>query len=430
MLGFCDNEARVANRPVLDEEIDAVFGKLSRDQVVGRLRAADIAFGAVNSVADLAAHPQLRRAEVRLPGGVAELVAPPASFADETRPLGPVPALDEHGAAIRRGVRGVSAERERWRDWIGREQTAEDVLDAGRARALQATLDDTGKALEAGDPLPPLWHWIYFWTVAPPSMLGPDGHPERGGFLPPIELPRRMWAGSRVTFHRPLPVGAAAARRSRIKDVRITKGRNGRLAFVTVRHEITADGEPSIEDEHDIVYRAAPRPGETPRPGDPAPKDTPWRHEITADPVLLFRYSALTFNGHRIHYDLKHATEVEDYPGLVVHGPPARDAHARVGARRASRGDGHGVRIPGDASGLRHRALHRGRPAGRGRQKRRILDRRPGWDVGDKRPGRVGLNSALRAIQGFALDAANQAARWTLAARRLSSLRARNTLAR
>ncbi len=99
---FCDNEARVANRPVLDEEIDAVFGKFSRDQVVGRLRAADIAFGAVNSVADLAAHPQLKRAEVRLPGGVAELVAPPASFADETRPLGPVPALDEHGAAIRK----------------------------------------------------------------------------------------------------------------------------------------------------------------------------------------------------------------------------------------------------------------------------------------------------------------------------------------
>ena len=215
----------------------------------------------------------------------------------------------------------MSADQERWRDWIGREQTAEDVLDAGRARALHATLDDTGKALDDGDALPPLWHWMYFWNVAAASTLGADGHPERGWFLPPIELPRRMWAGSRFTFLRPLPVGAAAARRSRIKDIRFREGRNGPLAFVTVRHEIAADGAPCIEEEQDIVYRAAPRPGETLRPGDPAPTDATWRREITPDPVLLFRYSALTFNGHRIHYDLKHATEVEGYPGLVVHGP-------------------------------------------------------------------------------------------------------------
>ncbi len=215
----------------------------------------------------------------------------------------------------------MSADRERWRDWIGREQTAEDVLDVARARALQATLDDTGKALEAGDSLPPLWHWMYFWNVTAASTLGADGHPERGWFLPPIELPRRMWAGSRFTFLRPLPVGAAAARRSRIKAIRFREGRNGPLAFVTVRHEIAAHGEPCIEEEQDIVYRAAPRLGESPRPGDPAPEDAPWRREITPDPVLLFRYSALTFNGHRIHYDLKHATEVEGYPGLVVHGP-------------------------------------------------------------------------------------------------------------
>ncbi len=215
----------------------------------------------------------------------------------------------------------MSADQERWRDWIGREEAAEDVLDVARARALQATLDDTGKALKAGDSLPPLWHWMYFWNVAAASTLGADGHPERAWFLPPIDLPRRMWAGSRFTFLRPLPVGAAVARRSRIKDIRFREGRNGPLAFVTVRHEIAADGAPCIEEEQDIVYRAAPRPGETPRPGDPAPTDAPWRREITPDPVLLFRYSALTFNGHRIHYDLKHATEVEGYPGLVVHGP-------------------------------------------------------------------------------------------------------------
>ncbi len=215
----------------------------------------------------------------------------------------------------------MSADQERWRDWIGREEAAEDVLDVARARALQATLDDTGKALEAGDSLPPLWHWMYFWNVAAASTIGADGHPDRAWFLPPIELPRRMWAGSRFTFLRPLPVGAAAARRSRIKDIHFREGRNGPLAFVTVRHEIAADGEPCIEEVQDIVYRAAPRPGETPRPGDPAPTDATWRREITPDPVLLFRYSALTFNGHRIHYDLRHATEVEGYPGLVVHGP-------------------------------------------------------------------------------------------------------------
>jgi 3-methylfumaryl-CoA hydratase len=210
---------------------------------------------------------------------------------------------------------------ERWRDWIGRETVAEDRIGADRAQALQATLDDPGPPLRPGDPLPPLWHWIYFWTVAPAATLGPDGHPERGGLLPPIELPRRMWAGSRVTFRRALQVGAAATRRSRITEVQLKEGRSGPLAFVTVRHEISAGGEACIEEEHDIVYRAAPVPGEQPPPGEPAPTDAPWRREVTADPVLLFRYSALTFNGHRIHYDLKHATGTEGYPGLVVHGP-------------------------------------------------------------------------------------------------------------
>jgi 3-methylfumaryl-CoA hydratase len=209
----------------------------------------------------------------------------------------------------------------RWRAWIGREETAEDVIDPGRARAMQAALDDPGPALGAGDPLPPLWHWLYFWTVAPAAALGPDGHPARGGFLPPIELPRRMWAGSRVEFHRPLPVGAKAVRRSRIADVALKEGRSGRLAFVTVAHEIAVDGRVCVSDEHDIAYREAARPGERPGPGEPAPAAAPWRREVLADPVLLFRYSALTFNGHRIHYDRTYATGTEGYPGLVVHGP-------------------------------------------------------------------------------------------------------------
>jgi 3-methylfumaryl-CoA hydratase len=210
---------------------------------------------------------------------------------------------------------------ERWRAWISRREEAEDRIDAGRARAMQATLDDPGAPLGPGDPLPPLWHWLYFWIAAPASALGPDGHPARGGFLPPVELPRRMWAGSRLSFPRPLPVGAAVTRRSEIADIQLKDGRSGQLAFVTVRHQVATSDEICIEEEHDIVYAEASRPGGTQRPGEPAPGDAPWRREVLPDPVLLFRYSALTFVGHRIHYDLKYATETEGYPGLVVHGP-------------------------------------------------------------------------------------------------------------
>ncbi len=210
---------------------------------------------------------------------------------------------------------------ESWRAWIGRVEESRDTIDPLRARAMQAALDDPAAPLGPGDALPPLWHWLYFWTVAPEAELGPDGHPARGGFLPPIELPRRMWAGSRVSFPRPLPVGAAATRRSEIIQVSLKEGRSGPLAFVTVRHQVATDEGICIEEEQDIVYRAAPAPDLRPRPGEAAPTTAAWRREMAPDPVLLFRYSALTFNGHRIHYDLKFTTEVEGYPGLVVHGP-------------------------------------------------------------------------------------------------------------
>ncbi len=208
-----------------------------------------------------------------------------------------------------------------WRTWIGRAEESRDIIDPGRARAMQAALDDPGAPLGPGDALPPLWHWLYFWTLAPTAALGPDGHAARGGFLPPIDLPRRMWAGSRVSFPRPLPIGAAATRRSEITDVTLKEGRSGPLAFVTVRHQVATDEGICIEEEQDIVYRAAPAPGAGLPPGEPAPIGAAWRREMAPDPVLLFRYSALTFNGHRIHYDLKFSTEVDGYPGLVVHGP-------------------------------------------------------------------------------------------------------------
>ncbi len=204
------------------------------------------------------------------------------------------------------------------RDWIGRAETLTDSLDTRRARAMQATLDRP-PSLSEGDPLPPLWHWLYFWEPTPVSGLGPDGHAARGGFLPPIELPHRMWAGGRLTFQRPLALGGAARKTSTIADVQEKQGRSGPLAFVTVRHEI-ADGDGlCLTEEQDIVYRGGA--GGTGRSGEPAPTDAAWSRRVVPDPVLLFRYSALTFNGHRIHYDQPYATETEGYPGLIAHGP-------------------------------------------------------------------------------------------------------------
>lgn len=212
-----------------------------------------------------------------------------------------------------------------WSDWVGRREEARDNLDLNRARALQVTLDDAGgypgAMLESGAVLPPLWHWAYFWSLAPTAGLGPDGHAARGEFLPPIDLPRRMWAGSRVVFPKPLTLGATVTRRSTIKSVTQKTGRSGPLAFVTVEHVLSDGSEPCIVEEHDIVYREAAVPGAALPPGKPAPAKGTWDQTISPSPVLLFRYSALTFNGHRIHYDQPYATGEEGYPGLIVHGP-------------------------------------------------------------------------------------------------------------
>ena len=206
-------------------------------------------------------------------------------------------------------------------DWIGRTECARDRITAERARALQATLDRVQPLLQEGDPLPPLWHWLYFWTIVPRSGLGRDGHPALGGFLPPVGTARRMWAGSRVRFPGDLALGDWAERRSTIADVVSKTGRSGRLVFVTVRHEIVGPAGPAIVDEHDIVYREERGAGAAARPGTAAPSGAAWSEEVRPDPVMLFRYSALTFNGHRIHYDRDYATTVEGYSGLVVHGP-------------------------------------------------------------------------------------------------------------
>jgi 3-methylfumaryl-CoA hydratase len=206
-------------------------------------------------------------------------------------------------------------------DWVGRMQFVADRADPGRAQALQATLESPSEALEAGDALPELWHWIYFWEVAGMSRLGPDGHPARGGFLPPIDLPRRMWAGSRLTWLRPLRLGLELVKQSEIAAVSEKQGRSGHLAFVTVRHIVSDPHGPVLEEEQDIVYREAAKPGEGPRAGQPSAREPVWHRRIEPSPTLLFRYSALTFNGHRIHYDRPYAIEAEGYPGLIVHGP-------------------------------------------------------------------------------------------------------------
>jgi 3-methylfumaryl-CoA hydratase len=209
----------------------------------------------------------------------------------------------------------------RLRPWLGRTEDASDQVALERVRALQATLERPDAPLREGDPLPPLWHWLFFWGIAPRSGLGRDGHPALGGFLPPLGPARRMWAGSRVRFHLPLRIGEPVARRSTIADIRLKTGRSGHLAFVTVRHKISGREGLALTDEHDIVYREDTGAPASERPVEPAPGDPVFSEHHLADPVLLFRYSALTFNGHRIHYDRPYATEVEGYRGLVVHGP-------------------------------------------------------------------------------------------------------------
>jgi 3-methylfumaryl-CoA hydratase len=207
--------------------------------------------------------------------------------------------------------------------WIGRSETLHDHITATPVKALNAVLDHAPVSAEPGHALPPLWHWLYFLPLHRHSELGPDGHARRGGFLPPVPLPRRMWAGSRFEFHAPIRVGDAVERRSTIVDVRAKQGRSGALVFVTVRHELrcNAASDAALVEWHDIVYREARRPGEVEAPPQPAPAAAAWQRELVPDDVLLFRYSALTFNGHRIHYDRRYVTEVEGYPGLVVHGP-------------------------------------------------------------------------------------------------------------
>ena len=205
--------------------------------------------------------------------------------------------------------------------WVGRSKTVTDILEPARTNALRVALGQ-GAPLPAGAPLPLLHHWLYFWDVRPPEGLGSDGHPARGGFLPPVPLPRRMWAGGRLKFLLPLHIGERVTRSSTIVKVEAKSGKSGNLVFVTVEHEISGEQGIAVIEEQDIVYREAAAPGSIVLPTSLAagPK-AQWHAEAFPDTLLLFRYSALTMNGHRIHYDRPYAMDEEAYPALVVHGP-------------------------------------------------------------------------------------------------------------
>ncbi|HEY7611012.1 MAG TPA: MaoC family dehydratase N-terminal domain-containing protein [Alphaproteobacteria bacterium] len=208
-----------------------------------------------------------------------------------------------------------------YRAWIGKKRTARDLVTASPVARLAATLDRDDPAAKIGDELPPVWHWLYFLEAVPMRGVGPDGHAARGEFLPPVPLPRRMYAGGRFEFRAPIRIGETISRTSEIVDVALKQGRTGALAFCTVRHTIANGAGPCVVEHHDIVYRGAPVPGEAPAPAQPPPAGAEFGRTIAPDPVLLFRFSALTFNGHRIHYDHPYVTKIEGYPGLIVHGP-------------------------------------------------------------------------------------------------------------
>lgn len=207
--------------------------------------------------------------------------------------------------------------------WIGREERIADQMDPWRAEALAATLDLGARTERAPAVLPPLWHWIYFIETAPRRNIDRDGHPKRGDFLPPVDLPRRMFAGGRLVFRHALTLGEPAELIQRVAKIDEKTGRSGRLVVVTVAYLYRQGAQTAIEEERDFVY-LEPAPSRSqiaPEERPVAVPDAPWRLDITPDPVLLFRFSALTFNSHRIHYDARYAHDEEGYRRLVVHGP-------------------------------------------------------------------------------------------------------------
>jgi 3-methylfumaryl-CoA hydratase len=205
--------------------------------------------------------------------------------------------------------------------WLGRKRVEHDTASPTQAMAMAALLDLDPAAFHAGAALPEFWHWIYFRAAVPRSQLGVDGHERRGNFMPPVDLPRRMWAGGRLRFVKPIILGEDITRSSEIIAIDRKQGRSGTIVLVTVRHVINGGTGKCVEEEQDVVYVETPKPGQSTRQSPPLPPDTDWQERFLPDAVTLFRYSALMFNAHRIHYDYPFTTEVEGYRGILVHGP-------------------------------------------------------------------------------------------------------------
>jgi len=210
------------------------------------------------------------------------------------------------------------------KDWIGKTETIEDFISPTIIAGMSATLDRDDAAPQFGDAIPASWHWLFFNKAARRSKLGVDGHPARGDFLPPVPLPRRMWAGSKVELLKPLEVGSKISRLSTINNVTIKEGRSGALVFVEIDHQVSGTDGVAVTDLQTVVYRDMPQQSDAPaaKPqATPLPGGALWSETVTPDTVLLFRYSALTFIGHRIHYDREYTVKEEGYPALLVHGP-------------------------------------------------------------------------------------------------------------
>jgi 3-methylfumaryl-CoA hydratase len=230
----------------------------------------------------------------------------------------------------------------RLREWVGRRGSATDLVTPGAAERFEAMLDLPPREFRTGDPLPLGMHWCIAPPLARASALGRDGHPRHQGFMPPVPLPRRMWAGGEIAFREPLRVGIETTRRSTVASVDLKAGRTGPLVLLRLAHAYTQEGREAVVETQTLVFREDAGPGAgNPAPGrtraDPEP---PGRlvEEISPNPTLLFRYSALTFNGHRIHYDQAYARAVEGYPDIVVHGPLIATLLMRASAAAAATG--------------------------------------------------------------------------------------------
>lgn len=231
----------------------------------------------------------------------------------------PLSLVEKSGSAIE-NEKGDDMSEINLQDWVGNTEEVKDRIYPTPVKALALTLNDPNLEVSEGAPLPEIWHWLYFLPMVAQSEIGVDGHPKRGGFLPPIALERRMWASGQLIFNQNLLIGDEITRTSKIIKISEKEGKAGKMVFVTVKHSIRSERGVAVEEEQNIVYLPMPKIY-IPAPPNPAPDNLEWKNEYPIDPVLLFRFSALTFNAHRIHYDIHYANEIEKYPGLVVHGP-------------------------------------------------------------------------------------------------------------